>query len=95
MSAFGLLAITVTARMAAMVSSCTAWVAAPELFPTELRTTGHSIASIMAQIGGFCAPFIVGGNYSPWAVAIGLAVVNAIAAAACLCLSELVNVLYT
>ena len=42
-----------------MSSTCCTWVAAAELFGTEVRTTGHSSASAVARLGGIIVPFIV------------------------------------
>ena len=35
------------------------YVYAPELFPTTVRTIGMGLASIMAQIGGVAAPYVI------------------------------------
>lgn len=43
--------ISMIARMGAMGSSCATWVATSELYPTEMRATGHSVASALARIG--------------------------------------------
>jgi len=31
------------------------WVQTPELYPTELRSTGHAIGCAMGRLGAFCA----------------------------------------
>lgn len=38
----GLMLCAMVARMSAMIASCAAWVAAPELFPTEMRYLHNS-----------------------------------------------------
>lgn len=57
-----------------------AWVAAPELFPTEFRVTGHSIACLMSQVGGFFSPFVVSSSSSVLQSVLILAFVSFIAA---------------
>lgn len=49
--AAGLVTIAWFARLFAMASSCATWVATPELFPTEMRATGHSMCNIGARAG--------------------------------------------
>eukprot|EP01035_Chromulina_nebulosa_P016815 gene16815-22299_t len=48
----GVIAVAWIARMFAMGSSSTTWVATPELFPTEMRATGHSLCNSVARIAG-------------------------------------------
>lgn len=57
-----------------------AWVAAPELFPTEFRVTGHSIACLMSQVGGFFSPFVVSSSSSVLQSVLILAAVSFLAA---------------
>lgn len=52
------------ARIFTMASTCCTWVAAAELFGTEVRTTGHSSCSAVARVGGIIVPFIVYSNIS-------------------------------
>jgi len=42
-----------------MGSSCVTVLSAPELLPTKVRTTGHSVASAIGRIGAFLCPFLV------------------------------------
>jgi len=42
-----------------MGSSCVTVVSTPELLPTKLRTTGHSVASAMGRLGALLCPFLV------------------------------------
>ena len=79
----------VVARCSIMGASCATWVSTPELFPTHLRATGHSIASSVARLGAFAAPFIVDDHsISPFTVGLVLAVVNMVAAGAAFLLPE-------
>lgn len=61
---------SIIARMASLASTCATWVATPELYPTRMRATGHSVASSVARIGSFSAPFLV--NSSASVLVIGL-----------------------
>lgn len=51
--------VSLFARIAEVSVVSAVWVATPELFPTEHRITGHSVASCMIRIGAFCAPYLV------------------------------------
>ena len=59
-----LTAFAFMARIFTMASTCCTWVAAAELFGTEVRTTGHSSCSAMSRLGGIIVPFIVYSNIS-------------------------------
>jgi hypothetical protein len=76
------------ARCSVMGASCATWVATPELLPTPLRATGHSIASSVARIGAFSAPFLVDSNLNNFTIGILLAVMCAIGSGASLILPE-------
>lgn len=78
--AVGLLTIAWLGRMLAMASSSATWVATPELFPTEMRATGHSICNVGARLGAFCSPYFIAADINVIGIGIGLAVVNALAA---------------
>mmetsp|Transcript_26799 Transcript_26799/g.45206 ORF Transcript_26799/g.45206 Transcript_26799/m.45206 type:complete len:537 (-) Transcript_26799:373-1983(-) len=83
-SAFGVLA-----RCSIMGASCATWVSTPELFPTHLRATGHAIASSVARLGAFSAPFVVDNHsFSKLSVGIVLAVFNLVATGAAAMLPE-------
>lgn len=83
-SVFGVLS-----RCGVMGASCATWVSTPELFPTHLRATGHSISSSVSRLGAFTAPFIVNNHaLSIFAVGIVLSVVNVAAAIAANLLPE-------
>lgn len=54
-----LIILSICARICIMGSSSATWVITPELFTTELRSSGHSIANCMARVGAFIVPFII------------------------------------
>jgi MFS family permease len=54
-----LMVVSSFARIAEVSVVSAVWVATPELFPTEHRVTGHSVASCMIKIGAFCVPYLV------------------------------------
>ena len=45
--------ISMIARLGAMGSSCATWVVTSELYPTEMRATGHSVCSSLAKLRSF------------------------------------------
>ena len=75
------------ARMFAMGSSSATWIVTPELLPTDLRATGHSICNTAARFGAFSSPYFTSG-VPIVAVAIGLACFNFAGAVASMCLPE-------
>ena len=76
--------VSMIARLAAMGSSCVTWVATSELYPTEMRATGHSVCSSLARAGAFAAPYFVISDASLLQVGSTLAFVNFLAAAVCM-----------
>lgn len=76
-------------RLTAFGANAATWVTTPELFTTECRGTGHSVANAMARMGAFFAPFLVENHKLP-IVVVGcvLAIVNAVATVATLQLPE-------
>ena len=76
--------VSMIARLAAMGSSCVTWVATSELYPTEMRATGHSVCSSLARAGAFAAPYFVISDASLFVVGSALAFVNFFAAAVCM-----------
>lgn len=45
--------------MGVFAASAVTWIHTPELFPTRVRATGHAVSNSSAQIGSFCAPFLI------------------------------------
>mmetsp|Transcript_12455 Transcript_12455/g.15002 ORF Transcript_12455/g.15002 Transcript_12455/m.15002 type:complete len:551 (+) Transcript_12455:138-1790(+) len=76
------------ARGASMGASAVTWVAVPELYPTKLRATGHSLANTMARLGAFVSPFIVDSTLSIFHVALIFAIANMISFTSVLMLPE-------
>jgi MFS family permease len=69
----------ILARIASMAATSVTMVITPELFPTSMRASGHSVASSFARLGGFATPFLVNSPLSIFLVALVLAIGNAIA----------------
>mmetsp|Transcript_9066 Transcript_9066/g.9115 ORF Transcript_9066/g.9115 Transcript_9066/m.9115 type:complete len:573 (-) Transcript_9066:209-1927(-) len=64
------------------------WVATPELYPTKIRATGHSVATAMSRFGAAMCPFLTQSALSISIVGAVLCVVNFIAAASAMMLPE-------
>lgn len=47
------------ARSGVFAASAVTWIHTPELFPTRVRATAHAVANSSAQLGSFCAPFLL------------------------------------
>jgi hypothetical protein len=62
-----------------MGASCATWVATSELYPTEMRATGHSVSSSIAKLGSFLVPYFVVSSISFSTVGIVLGCVNLVA----------------
>lgn len=75
-----LVLFSTAARMCAMGATIVTWVATPELFPTRVRASGHSIASSMGRLGAFTVPFMVSSAAPIFVVCVILSVVSLIAA---------------
>jgi len=54
-----------SSRVFEMMISSTVWIITPELLSTDVRTSGHGIASAIARIGGCLSPYIVTGASLP------------------------------
>lgn len=76
------------ARGSLMAASSATWVAAPELYPTNLRATGHSLANTMARLGAFASPYFVDSEISIFTVALIFAIMNLCSCCAVLILPE-------
>jgi len=59
LSVYFLTAIAFCLKVAEMGASTLLWVTTAESLPTEIRTTGHSVANAVARMGGFLCPFLV------------------------------------
>jgi len=42
-----------------MSASCVTWISTAEIYSTEIRSTGHSVANVMCRLSAFCCPFVV------------------------------------
>ncbi|CAM9417196.1 unnamed protein product [Chrysoparadoxa australica] len=67
-------------------------IAAPELYPTEIRGTGHAAAELLHKVGAFIVPFWVNSSFDYLHIVLGLAVCSAVAGVAALILPETMNV---
>jgi len=67
-------------RGALMISTSVTWIATPELYPTEIRGTGHSYAYAISRIGAFNSSFLVSSNLSLLSITAILGIMNAISA---------------
>jgi MFS family permease len=57
----GILAAGFVARVFEMAATCTTWVSTAEIYPTDMRTTGHGYSNAMARIGAFASPYVIQG----------------------------------
>lgn len=80
--------MAIGARITSMAATSVTMVITPELFPTSMRASGHSVASSFARLGGFATPFLVNSTLSIFLVALVLAIGNAIAMLAAFGLPE-------
>jgi len=76
------------ARASAMGASCATWVHTPELFPTNMRASGHSLCNVAARLAGFCAPYVVFSSLSNFTIAFILCIFNVAAGLAACMLPE-------
>ena len=77
---FLLVVFSTLGRMCAMGATIVTWVATPELFPTRVRASGHSIASSIGRLGAFLVPFLVSSAAPVFLVCIALSAISAAAA---------------
>lgn len=75
-------------RMFLMGSSSTTWVITSELYPTRLRTTGHSVCNSIARMFAFLCPYLVYSQLSDVTVSVCFAILAGIAAIASFNLPE-------
>jgi MFS family permease len=74
-----LIVFSTLARMFAMGSTIVTWVATPELFPTRVRASGHSIASSAGRLGAFVVPFLVSSSAPVFVVCLVISIVSSAA----------------
>ena len=67
-------------RGSIMAGSAATWVASPELFPTDIRATGHAWCSAVARLGAIAAPYVVLSDMPVSVVGIVLCLTNVISA---------------
>lgn len=84
----GLFAALYFGRLLLMGSSSATWCITPELYPTRLRTTGHSICNSTARLFAFACPYLVYSSASNTDVSICFAVLASISGFASLTLPE-------
>ena len=54
-----LTALAFVARACMMAGSCSTWVTTAEIYSTEIRTSGHSVANALGRCGAFASPYLV------------------------------------
>ena len=91
-SKYVLLTAAFFARSAIMGASNATWVITPELYPTKIRATGHSICNSMARITAFFVPFLVDSTATNQQICVVLAIVSIIATIASSTLPETKNI---
>lgn len=78
----------IVSRLSFVAASSIVWLATPELFPTELRASGHSVANSFARVGAICSPFLVSINWNTAYTSFVIAIVSCSALIAVLYLPE-------
>eukprot|EP00640_Fibrocapsa_japonica_P002605 CAMPEP_0113937136 /NCGR_PEP_ID=MMETSP1339-20121228/3833_1 /TAXON_ID=94617 /ORGANISM="Fibrocapsa japonica" /LENGTH=251 /DNA_ID=CAMNT_0000939799 /DNA_START=188 /DNA_END=943 /DNA_ORIENTATION=- /assembly_acc=CAM_ASM_000762 len=76
------------ARGSGNIASSSVWIATPELYPTEIRTTSHSLLMCVARMGAVLSPFLVFSSLSLRDVTITLSAIALVAAASACFLPE-------
>ena len=64
------------ARMCVMGGAQLTWIITAELIPTQLRTSGHSMASAIARLGGATVPWLASPENSFQTMAIAMACIG-------------------
>jgi len=75
-------------RLFLMGSSSATWCITPELYPTRLRTTGHSVCNSIARMFAFSCPYLIYSKASNANVSICFAILSALSAFASMTLPE-------
>jgi MFS family permease len=68
------------ARACMMAGSCSTWVTTAEIYSTEIRTSGHSVANALGRIGAFSSPYLVSSRTPITTVGVIMLVVNLVTA---------------
>lgn len=68
------------ARAAMMAGSCSTWVTTAEIYSTEIRATGHSVANALGRVGAFTSPYLVSSRTPITIVGTIMLVVNIVTA---------------
>ena len=56
---FAVAALAVVTRLTALGANSATWVITPEAYPTAVRATGHSVATMANRVGAVLSPFFV------------------------------------
>lgn len=58
-------AVVIVARCTSFSAGCGSWLHTPEVFPVQVRATGHAACNMMANVGRLLAPLLVSPYFSP------------------------------
>ncbi|CAM9828892.1 unnamed protein product [Scytosiphon promiscuus] len=75
-----LLVTSFFARGASYIAACFSWVITPELYPTEIRSTGHAMSNAFARMGAVGASYWVASSFSNFGIAVLLCFVGVVGA---------------
>mmetsp|Transcript_3229 Transcript_3229/g.4550 ORF Transcript_3229/g.4550 Transcript_3229/m.4550 type:complete len:522 (-) Transcript_3229:56-1621(-) len=78
-SAADITAVIFFARSCIFIANNATWVMTPELYPTEIRGTGHSASNAFARLGAFIVPYWVGSAFSIMDISALLGFINILA----------------
>lgn len=71
-----MIAFAFLARMCVMAAAQLTWLITAEIIPTQIRTTGHALASAVARIGGASTPWLASSDNSFQTIAIIMAIIG-------------------
>ena len=84
-----LLIMSLLARASVIAAVATIWLAVPEYYPTEIRTSGHAAASLVARFGAMISPYCTESSHlSLFGIGLIIAMLNLIGAGATTFLPE-------
>ena len=75
-----LTALAFFARACMMAGSCSTWVTTAEIYSTEIRTSGHSVANALGRCGAFASPYLVRTSIPISSVGVIMLVINLVTA---------------